>query len=86
MASSNWPAAPRMVLVDFPARGFKGVPAVVLETPPDHEQPAERVRLQLFPVNEFPEPMELPIREAAQESGGIKEPHWYWPPYVGPRG
>ena len=74
-----------MVLVDFPLRGWT-CPAVILDTPPPDEQPADYVRVQVLPVIEFPEPLTFPSSGAAKtdEATGHTEPFWHWPEYVGP--
>lgn len=72
--SEQWPSAGRMVHVNI--QGHRHVPAVILETPDRMDQPAQVIRVQLFPVNEFPVPLTL-------DNAGQQEV-WHWPEYVGP--
>ena len=72
--SEQWPSSGRMVHINI--HGFKHVSAVILDTPDPMDQPAQVVRVQAFPVSEFPHP--ITIDNEGQSNA------WHWPEYVGP--
>jgi hypothetical protein len=72
-APDQWPSAGRMVHVTVGTWGH--LPAVILDMYDPKDQPVTQIRVQAFPVNEFPKPLYLDSTRG----------EWHWPEYVGPK-